>query len=284
MRFYLLVMVCGLAAVSVPTHAEITKIIQTRSGVELSKEAFLAEVPSRGFVVMGEFHNTPTIQNAQAEIISSKVSESQVGQHFKVMWEFLDFTDQTKIDGLYKDFSAGSISAEDLIRNSAGPSNVGYAPILNALKAGGGSLVGLNLPRAEKQKVINGGLGAIDPTLIPSSHYVGGDEYRARFAEAMGEHVPAEKLDAYFLAQCLTDSVMAYEAEQHQGDLNFIVAGSFHTDFFDGTVARLKKLSTQTVVTLKLVKENDLSPEDVRILVEGDPRYGAFADYIIFTQ
>jgi uncharacterized iron-regulated protein len=265
-------------------NAEITQIFDTKSQSTLSSKDFLSKLQSAGFVVLGEFHNNPTIQEAEAQIILEVTSSRQNKPATSVMWEFLNYTDQNQTAAEFEKFNQGLITSQEFLTNTAGKQNLEYAPVIEAAKKTNSMLLGLNLPRDLKQKVIAGGIGAIDPSYIPASHYVGGDQYLERFKVAMGEHIPSSKLPNYFLAQCLTDSVMAEEASKNEKDLNFIVAGSFHTDYFDATVARLKKLTNLSVVTLKIVDTKSATPEEIKDYTAGDMTYGAFADYIIFSK
>ena len=265
-------------------RAEITQIFDTKTQSSISAKEFLSKTQSTGFFILGEFHNNPTIQEAEAQIISDVTNSRIKKTATAVMWEFLNYTDQNQTAAEFEKFNQGLITSQEFLINTAGKQNLEYAPVIEAAKKTNASLIGLNLARDLKQKVIAGGIGAIDPSYIPASHYVGGDQYLERFKVAMGEHIPASKLPNYFLAQCLTDSVMAFEAAKNEKDLNFIVAGSFHTDFFDATVARLKKLTNLSIVTLKIVDTKSATTDEMKEYSNGDKTYGAFADYIIFSK
>lgn len=265
-------------------HAEITQIFDTKTKSTISSKDFLSKTQNAGFVVLGEFHNTLSIQEAEAQLILD-ISNSRTNKTTKaVMWEFLNYTDQTQTSSEFEKFNQGLITSQEFLTNTAGKQNLEYAPVIEATKKTNATLIGLNLPRDLKQKVIAAGIGAIDPSYIPASHYVGGDQYLERFKLAMGEHIPSSKLPNYFLAQCLTDSVMANEAFKNEKDLNFIVAGSFHTDYFDATVVRLKKLTNLSVVTVKIIDTKTATADEIKDYTNGDKAYGAYADFIIFSK
>jgi uncharacterized iron-regulated protein len=273
-----------LLVTSISAFSKISGVYKTSDSEYISYDRFLTDLPTNGHVVMGEFHNDPLIQNAQAQIISEKVQlESLVGK-FSVMWEFLNYTDQESINEHYENLKTKKITPEDFIASTAGKQNLSYAPIFSVAAINGGDIAGINLPRSLKQAVVKGGIQAIPSHYIPVDHYTGGEDYLARFKEAMGAHVPAEKVPGYFLAQCLTDSVMAEQIHlNYKNPLNFVVAGSFHTDFFDGTVVRLMN-TYNNVVTLKIINKNSLSQEDMSEIISGHAKYGIFADYIIITE
>jgi uncharacterized iron-regulated protein len=265
-------------------HAEITQIFDTKTNSAISSKDFLSKTQNAGFVVLGEFHNTPSIQEAEAQIITDVSNSRSNKTSTAVMWEFLNYTDQTQTSTEFEKFNQGLITSQEFLTNTAGKQNLEYAPVIEATKKTKATLIGLNLPRDLKQKVIAGGIGAIDPSYIPASHYVGGDQYLERFKVAMGEHIPSSKLPNYFLAQCLTDSVMANEAFKNEKDLNFIVAGSFHTEYFDATVARLKKLTNLSAVTVKIIDTKTATADEIKDYTSGDKTYGTYADFIIFSK
>jgi uncharacterized iron-regulated protein len=265
-------------------HAEITQIFDTKTNSAISSKDFLSKTQNAGFVVLGEFHNTPSIQEAEAQIITDVSNSRSNKTSTAVMWEFLNYTDQTQTSSEFEKFNQGLITSQEFLTNTAGKQNLEYAPVIEATKKTNATLIGLNLPRDLKQKVIAAGIGAIDPSYIPASHYVGGDQYLERFKVAMGEHIPSSKLPNYFLAQCLTDSVMANEAFKNEKDLNFIVAGSFHTDYFDATVVRLKKLTNLSAVTVKIIDTKTATADEIKDYISGDKAYGAYADFIIFSK
>lgn len=271
-----------LAFINLSLYARVQQVYDVNNKTFLSLENFYSLLSEKQYVVMGEFHNDPIIQSAEGEIIEKVAQEKKVPGTFSLMWEFLDFTEQKSIALNFEAFKNDSLSAEDLISNTAGKNNLDYVFMMEAIKKVNGDLIALNLPRSLKQEVIKNGLSAIDQNLVPKSHYLGGANYYSRFSEAMGGHLPSSKLDAYFLAQSLTDSVMANYVIEESRDLNFIVAGSFHTDFFDGTVEKMKKLGARDVALLKLVNEKNITPEERSLYILGDSIYGNFSDYVIF--
>ena len=135
------------------------------------------------------------------------------------------------------------------------------------------------------KKIIKEGMKSINKKLIPPNHYVGGALYLERFTQAMGGHVPSKKIINYFEAQCFTDSVMSYQSfKNSKRDLSFIVAGSFHTDFFDGTVVRLKDISAKPVVTLRFLNVSEMTSSDILKVLTPSAKFGAVSDFVILTE
>lgn len=263
--------------------AKIINVFNTKTKAYETFQIFKMKAKDSKFIVLGEFHNDPSIQNAEGQIIE-EVGQLSSTKSAAVMWEFLNFTEQDLIKDLFSKYKSNIVTAEEVITNTAGAQNLEYTAVIKAAKSLNAELVGLNLPRDLKQKVMKGGLTAIDSSLIPASHYLGGANYLERFEETMGGHVPPEKVQAYYLAQCLTDSVMAHHSLINQKEINFLVAGSFHTDYFDGTVEKLKKLTSDSVLSVKIVNSDKMDQEELNYYLNGDEKFGVFADYIIVTS
>lgn len=262
--------------------ASIHTIVQTADQSEIKLEKLVKQLPNDGFIVLGEYHNDELIQKAQAKIIESKAADITSAS---IHWEFLNHTEQMATSTLYEMLLKGEITAGEFIARTAGANNLTYTPIAEIAKKYQYDFFGINLPRSLKQKVIKDGIDSIDPVYVPSTHYTGGENYRERFTDAMGNHVPADMVEAYFVAQCLTDSVMADQAAKNaQNQLNYIIAGSFHTDFYDGTVVRLKNLSQRSVVTFKFINAGSMNQSEIQNITQGHKKYGAYADYIIVVK
>lgn len=268
--------------ISFSSVAKVAKVFSTKEQKYISYNQFMNELPKDGYVVLGEYHNDQAIQEAQAKIIQDKVVQESAQRNFKVMWEFLNFTDQEKINIQYQLFVNDVTDGQTFVSQTAGKQNLSYTPIFEVSKKLEGNVVGLNLPRSVKKQVMENGIGSVEDGLIPPNHRLGSDNYYERFKMAMGGHAPDSVLQKYFLAQSLTDSVMSYHAHQNHDGLSFIVAGSFHTDFYDGTVLMLKELDQAPLSLLKIINANS-SQEEIEQYQAKDPKYGYYADYIILA-
>jgi uncharacterized iron-regulated protein len=273
-----------LTLCSYAAHAKVEQVFDTKNQRTMPYVDFIKELPNHGFVVMGEFHNDPLIQTAQARVMSHKVMVAGAREKFSFMWEFLNFTDQEKIDVLYGKYTNNQISMDDFFAQTVGTNNKEYAPLFSSTKVWGGEVYGLNLPRDIKQIVVKDGIDAIDPALVPPNFNLLTDDYFARFKAAMGGHAPQDLVKKYYVAQCLVDAVMSYHAVQNHNNLSFIVAGSFHTDFYDGTTLKLKALTAEPVTSLKFINANNLTEQDLAHFLAGHETYGQYADYIIITK
>jgi len=266
-------------------QAKIVEIYNTATKQKLVLPLLMHQLPATGIFIFGEAHNTTDIQQAQAKIITDKVNWENAQWNYTVFWEFLNYTDQTEINIQFDKLRRNEITTLEFIDRTAGEKNHSYAPIIQTTSKNQGLLKAINLPRVIKQKVIKDGIDSVDKKYIPKHHYVGGADYEKRFIAVMRNHIPANKLAAYFLAQCLTDSVMAEQiANNSKKNLNFVIAGSFHTDFRDATIARLEKLALKEIVSFKFVSKNQHTDAELAVLKNGDNEFGAYADYIIISE
>jgi len=252
---------------------------QALTATELYSELSQADV-----LVIGEKHYTAAVQNMEAQIIRGVVTNGAHQSGFTLGWEFLNRSERSQIDALFDQVRAGNLSVEAFVQQTQQTANAAvYAPVIAAVRDLGGSLVPTNLSRAEKSPVTQGGIGALDPALLPPSYSAGGENYRQRFVEAMGDHVPPHKVANYFDAQCLTDDVMAWSLQEGDG-LKILIAGAFHTDYRDGAVARLRERQPEKIIkTVTIVDAADFSATELpSVLV--DERWGEIADYVVFVN
>jgi len=252
----------------------------------LTLEQFAAEIPQSANVVMGEYHYIPLIQKGEGDIIRAVVDHWNLSGNFTLAWEFQDYVNHDSITDAFNKYSADEISGVDLIKRLFGAapgweSNMPYLEMFKATKDLSGVFIGVNAQRSVKQQIIKNGLESVDKGLIPPDMELGGTNYYERFKETMGGHGSPDLLYPYFVAQSYTDSVMAYQMERLGSyDLRFLVVGSFHSDYNDGTVAQLRRYSSRETITIKLVEVKDYTEEELKEILTPHPTYGPLADYI----
>lgn len=266
------------------------KIINTQ---DVSKIMTLAELTealrSSNNVILGEKHYTAEIQAAQASIISTVVGNRQLQNSFTTAWEFLNFSSQKQISAAFDQYRSGQITAEDFLSMTLGSAlgTESYVPILKATKDLGGHILGVNLSREEKAPVVKRGISGADPRVIPPGFAFGSQGYHDRFAKAMTDtgHATPEQIENYYAAECLTDDVIALHlTDDVSADLKFLVVGYFHTDFYDGTVGRIKiRAPQQKTTVIRFVDASDYSEADL-LGISHDAQYGNVADYVFFVN
>jgi uncharacterized iron-regulated protein len=248
-------------------------------------------------LVLGEKHDTPQVQLQQSRALEWAVESKGFGpaDRWVLGWEFLNRKDQAAIDGAWARFRQGQISGTLLLDDLQGKGRSrSYLPILNAGLRFGGELLGTNLSRQEKAPVVAGGIASLDPSVIgaivPPGFALGGPGYRERFETAMGEgHATPDQMERYFEAQCLTDDVIAYELLKPSVSFRALVVGSFHSDYNDGVVRRLRvRAPDQRIHVIRFVDASEYLLEELDPdLVLREPirhkRYGDLADWVWFA-
>lgn len=265
--------------------AKISKVYDTQLQKFVSYDSFIQGLTPRGYVIMGEFHNDSLIQTAQAKIMLDKVQHEELTGNVNIFWEFLNFAQQKRITTEYIKLVTGSISSLEFVTKTAGKQNSSYAPIFDTAVKTRAAVYGANVSRTTKKQLMDGGVDSLDPKLVPPIFDLGSADYSERFATAMGGHATPEMVKKYFMAQSFTDSVMAWRlVKESFRQLSFLVVGSFHSDFFDGTVTQLRKLTPNSISTLKFINTNSLKTEETKEFKQGHPKYGQYADYIILVD
>jgi uncharacterized iron-regulated protein len=261
------------------------KIILAKQNREIEISELALNLVFARNVILGEKHNTTSIQMAQARVIESVV-ELAPKDHFTTAWEFLNYSSQVSIDTAFERFKKGEISAKEFLTLTQGSSKYeSYAPILEVTKKFQGKLIGVNLSRADKDPVVQGGLSNAKPGTIPAQFQLGGAHYLERFITSMQGHATEDQIQNYFAAQCLTDDVIAVQMLADTGaDRRFLVVGSFHSDYFDGTVARLMhRAPDQNLAVVRFIDASDYKEEELK-QISADPKYGLIADFIYFVN
>ena len=255
-------------------------IYSLKDDSNISVERFYDEIPPNASVVLGEFHYNENIQKTQAKIIQAVVKHHQAENNFTIGWEFLNYTDNQHIQESYESFSNNEIDIFEFLTTNNVTTAVTYAPIFNVAKDLGANIVGTNIPRSIKRIITQSGIENLDPKYIPHNYRLGSSGYYERFVEAMGGHLDSDKIAKYYQAQCLTDSVISYQFnEQSKTDLKFLVIGSFHSDYFDGTVSALRELTADPVINIKVIDGATTSKEQLKELLKMIT-YGPIADFI----
>lgn len=260
-------------------------IFDTFTQTEISFEELELRIPNAAHIVMGEYHDDLIIQVGQKEIIENIVSRRNT--EFSLSWEFLDYPEQKMIDQNVMSLKNKSVSEVDFMK-AFYPNGqyTNYLAPISTISKFEGNLLGINAPRVWKRMITKDGLENLDPQYLPPNMELGTANYEERFYAALGGtgHAPSAALVRYYEAQCYTDSVMAYQAETNARDLNFIMVGSFHSDYGDGMVEQLKKITSREVINIKVVNKNSFSKEKIEAIKKAHPKYGLIADYIYFAE
>lgn len=259
------------------------RIFDVGAKAYVTRAAMLDRIGRATDVVVGEKHDTASVQNAEARLFADFANGRRTRVTFA--WEFWNWSERAKLDSNYAKFRDGSLSSREFLRAVFGDKNpeATYAPLMDAVKAAGADLLATNLSRNEKSPVVSRGIGALDPKLLPPGFAVGGPEYRERFFAEMGGHGDPAELENYFAAQSLVDDVAAFHFVEHRMTPSaFLLIGNFHTRYFDGVWRRIAIRSPGH--SRVLVEIADPEDETNWQTVVQNPKYGSLADFVIFTR
>lgn len=276
-----------ILSIQVTAHATTwhNRTFRVSDGSEIAQADFFLELSQAQLVILGEKHYTPAVQQRQADIILN----TNEGKNYLVAWEFLNHSEQAKVQSLFADVKTKKISAQDFLDQTQGTGRgTPYLPVIEAAAKDLGSILATNLTRQEKAPVTKDGIAALDPNLLPTDFQMCSANYFERFNEVMKQHVPPEKMQNYFAAQCLTDEVIATQVLAHLLPThNYLVEGNFHTDYFDGTVASIRRRATNlSIKVVRFVDASDYTVDELTNLA-GEfqhKKYGPMADYIIYVN
>ena len=156
------------------------------------------------------------------------------------------------------------------------------------------------MPRALASAVGRKGLSALDTLTARDRKYAARenvcprDDYHARFMESMqshspgsgpapaaGDSLPTAMAERFYLAQCVKDETMAESIvdARREASRDAIVVhfdGAFHSDYFQGTVARVKRREPGWV--LAVVSAVPVSDPAIAPIVTQSGK----ADFVIF--
>ena len=164
-----------------------------------------------------------------------------------------------------------------------------YKPLVDFAISKDWPVVAANVPRSIATEVSKGGLDVLkdksdaDRRLFAKDvQCPTDDEYFKRFGEAMGDHSGAKGATTlFYYAQCLKDETMAesiaeaYTAAAVGGKRPLVVHvnGAFHSDFGQGTAARVRRRLPDkrvNIVTMLPVEKMDVPAPDAAERRRGD--------------
>lgn len=148
----------GIVAAALPYS-----ILDGRTGRQVDKEAFWAQVAGSRVVCVGEEHNNPHHHWFQLETVSELVKRRPGGKLALGMEMF-----QRPFQGVLDDYAARRIDASALLSRSGYEERWSYdfnfyAPTIDKAREAGAALLALNTARELTKKVVREGLAALTP-------------------------------------------------------------------------------------------------------------------------
>lgn len=299
------------------------KVYSAKEKKEISIQELFQQLPGKGTIVLGEEHYNERVQLAQRFLIEGVVKTAKRQGDFVVGWEFLQAHEQQAVDHYYALLKEGHLSAHNFMLKMKGTLSLKsmaslfdqlgskeisqeefvstsysmvesaaraltYTPIIDMTQKNDGELLAVNASN-EARQIMRWNTPAFPDRLLPENFEVGNENYKERFMATM-DHIrkrhpiPPEHFESSYLAQCLSDSVMAETLMASSKSLKFLIVGSFHADYNDGVVEQIEKLSPSgdPVVNVRILRaERENLAKVSEAVTKGDPKYGKVADYLL---
>lgn len=273
------------------------RIVSPREMADAGPAELLAAMERADVVFIGEQHDDPETHRAEAELLDG-IGRS--GRPVIVSLEMFERDVQPAVD----DYLAGRTTEREFL-NRARPWDryaADYRPLIELAKQHGWRVVAANVPRTLASAVGRRGLvvfdtlHSMDRGMAASDIRCPRDDYHARFMESMqthsvgsgtapqaGDSLPTAMAERFYLAQCVKDETMAESivnarAAAPRNAIVVHMTGAFHSDYSQGTVARVKR--RQTAWTIVVVSAIPVSDPAVAPIVTQSGK----ADYILFTR
>ena len=279
------------ATSTAPLDRPALPIVRSAAGQAVSFDAMVAASARADVLVIGEEHDDNETHFAELALLDG-VGRAR-GQ-VVLSLEMFERDVQPAVDA----YLAGRTAEADFLAASRPWERYAtdYRPLVLLARSRGWPVVAANIPRPMATDVSRSGLASL-AALSPASRALAAreiscphDRYYDRFIAEMGGHSGTASgsggsnatMDRYFEAQCVKDETMAESiaaalARGGAGTIVVHVTGSFHSDFGDGTVARVRRRSPAArIVTVSAVPSPD--PETAR------PEPAGRADFVIFTK
>ncbi len=246
------------------------------------------QIQPGSILIIGEMHGLAPVQAQQIEILKALRA---TGLKLSIGFEFFNYTDQKAINN----YRSNQISQDEFLKtiNWGGFSFDFYKPQLLFPDAKlGETALGLNVPSFVTKQLSKGGYDSLTPeqkSLLPADFTLGNQGYKDRFAQAMGGHMPPEKLDLYFASQSAWDDTISMNAanyiEQHPQDVFVIIIGEFHVAYGGGTPDRLTqrllaKGLQPKITTISQLYVDGMSPDEIQTEITPSLLYGKRSDFI----
>lgn len=289
---------------SVPSSA--TSIGVTTSGYRIVSPATRSDVTMRQMldrlsradaVFFGEQHDDPETHRAEAETLDAI---GRLGRPVVLSLEMFERDVQPVLD----DYLAGRIGESEFLSHARPWANysAGYRRLVELARTHHWPVVAANVPRLLASAVGRKGMAALD-TLTPRERLTAArenvcpiDDYHARFMDEMHEHsagsggatepsdsLPTAMAERFYVAQCVKDETMAESIvmAKRAAPRDAIIVhfdGAFHSDYAQGTVARVKRREPSwDVVVISAVPVAD------PLVAPIAPQSGV-ADFVVFTK
>lgn len=260
------------------------KIYSSLEQKEITLDDLVNGVSEVDVLFFGEEHNDSIAHSLQDELYQALLSKYGTVTLSLEMFE-------TDCQVVLDEYMGGWISQGKLIKDGRAWNNYenDYSPMVMTAKDKGQTVIAANAPRRYVSMVSGKGVEVLENlpeaslTYLPSFPiYTADSAYYKRFAQAMGEVGHSMENNNYFYAQCVWDATMANRIytrwRKHKKEMIFHLNGRFHSDYQQGTVSQLRRLT-------KKVQIKNISCFPVLNIDNPDWKaYAGIGDFIILSS
>lgn len=287
----------GRAIASMPTASEPLsndfRIVTPASVSETSSGDMIERLSRADVVFFGEEHDDPETHRAEAELLEA-IGRS--GRPVVLSLEMFERDVQPTLD----DYLADRVTESQFLARSRPWARYAsdYRRLIELAKDHHWRVVAANVPRPLAAAIGRNGLGTLDTLSVGERRHAAReitcphDDYHLRFMESMqshgaggpsGDSLPTTMAERFYLAQCVKDETMAESVVEARlaAPRNAIVVhvnGSFHSDYSQGTVSRVKRRQLGWI--LAVVSAVPVADPAIAPIVTRSGK----SDYVIFTR
>lgn len=240
------------------------RLVETRSGRELSPGQLAAELAARDVVYFGELHD-----NVVGHRVYSQLAGLIADRHPDVVIAMEMF--ERDVQGVVDDYLRGRIDEPTFLKHSRPWKEYArdYRPLIELARARKLDVIAGNLPRPVAAKVASKE-GTTSPYL-PRSTTAPQDRYWDFFTETMKGHAGADGgMERMYRAQCAKDDAMAegiadyLGSHPHREPLVIQCNGNFHSDYGLGTATRVaQRVPLAQSAVISMIAVPDVARADV---------------------
>jgi len=259
------------------------KIYATATKQEIALEDLVNAVEDAHVLFFGEEHD-----DSLGHVLQDRIYHMMLERYGTVTLSMEMF--ETDVQIVLDEYLAGFITEDILKKDARAWKNyeTDYRPLVERAKAEKQIVIAANAPRRYVNLVSRRGLAALNDLPKASRQflpklpiYTGDKPYYDRFQNVMGEAGHGAS-DRFFYAQCTWDASMAYSIfaywKKHKKERIFHLNGRFHTDYRQGTITQLRRLS-------KKIKIQNISCFPVADFEQPDwEKYAERGDFVIISK
>lgn len=245
------------------------RVIQSRTGKEMTLAQLADELATRDVVYFGELHDNAAGHQVYAELAKLLADRRP---DFVLSMEMFE----RDVQGVVNDYLRGRIDEATFLKHSRPWKNYArdYRPLVELARERKLDVIAGNLPRSVARRVASKE-GCQSP-FLPRKTTAPFDRYWELFCEAMKDHPGAggadseAALERMYRAQCAKDDAMAegvveyLAANPHRQPLVIHCNGSFHSDYGLGTATRVAQRAPLTqAAIISMIAVPDVAKADV---------------------